>query len=147
MSANVEFNITAFDQASSVFEDVSRSATKCFTTETTEASEAADSVGASSTEITTATESASCEFSKNALAMNTAALSAAGLVIGVTSIENAEASLDRAHVTLEKDTNAVQSAQEKYNEGLDARTLTLKGFFYVPTQNKAYWTLILFRHS
>ena len=49
MSANVEFNITAFDEASSVFQDVSSSATECFTTVTTGASEAADSVGASST--------------------------------------------------------------------------------------------------
>ena len=102
MSANVEFNITAFDAASSVFQDVSSSATECFTTVTTGASEAADSVGASSTEITTATESASGGFSKNAMAMNTAALSAAGLAMSVDNIENSEVSLDRAHVTLGK---------------------------------------------
>ena len=33
-------------------------------------------------------------------------------------LENAEVTLDRAHVTLEKDTNAVQAAQEKYNEAV-----------------------------
>ena len=52
------------------------------------------------------------------MAMNTAALSAAGLAMSVGNIENSEVSLDRAHVTLEKDTNAVQSAQEKYNEAV-----------------------------
>ncbi len=118
MSANVEFNITAFDEASSVFDEVSSSATECFTTVSTGASEVADNVSASSTEISSATESSSGGFTKNAMAMNTAALSAAGLVMGVSNIENAEVSLDRAHVTLEKDTNAVQSAQEKYNEAV-----------------------------
>ena len=44
MSANVEFNITAFDEASDVFNTVSSSATECFTTVTTGASEAAESV-------------------------------------------------------------------------------------------------------
>ena len=52
---------------------------------------------------------------KNALAINTAALSAAGLVSSVYSLESAETSLDKAHVTVERDTNAVQAAQEKYN--------------------------------
>ena len=50
--------------------------------------------------------------------MNTAALIGAGLVTSISSIENAETSLDRAHVTVEKDTNAVQAAQEKYNEAV-----------------------------
>ena len=75
MSANVEFNITAFDQASSVFEDVSSNATECFSTVESGASEAADSVSASSTQMATATESSSGGFSRNALAINTAALS------------------------------------------------------------------------
>ena len=89
MSANVEFNITAFDGASSVFSDVSESATQCFTTVTTRASEAAEGVDASSTQIATATEVSSGGFSKNALAMITAALSAAGLVSSVYSLESA----------------------------------------------------------
>ena len=93
MSANVEFNITAFDEASSVFQDVSSSATECFTTVTTGADEAADSVSASSTQITTATESASGGFSKNAMAMNTAALERCRPAMGVANIENAEVSL------------------------------------------------------
>ena len=63
MSANVEFNITAFDGASSVFSDVSESATQCFTTVTTRASEAAEGVDASSTQIATATEVSSGGFS------------------------------------------------------------------------------------
>jgi len=42
MSANIEFNITAFDLASSVFRDVSSCATECFTNVMTGASEAAE---------------------------------------------------------------------------------------------------------
>jgi hypothetical protein len=118
VSANVEFTVQAFDEASSVFQDVSTSATECFTTVTTGASEAADDVSASSTQIATATESSSGGFTKNAMAMNTVVLSAAGLATSVYSLESAETSLDRAHVTVEKDTNAVQAAQEKYNEAV-----------------------------
>ncbi|MGA2681687.1 MAG: hypothetical protein ABSF44_07815 [Candidatus Bathyarchaeia archaeon] len=50
--------------------------------------------------------------------MNTAVLSAAGLVTSVHSLESAETSLDRAHVVVEKDTNGVQTAQEKYKEAV-----------------------------
>jgi hypothetical protein len=39
LSANVEFNITAFDEASSVFSRVSSNATQCFTGVETGASE------------------------------------------------------------------------------------------------------------
>ncbi len=118
MSANVEFNITAFDQASSVFEDVSNSATSCFTTVTTGASEAAESVETSSVSIADNQAVSTSSFKNNALAMNTAALSAASLVTGIGSIENAEVTLDRAHVTVEKDTNAVTSAQNAYNKAV-----------------------------
>jgi len=97
VSANVEFNITAFDEASSVFQDVSSSAAECFTNVTTGASEAADSVSTSNTEISTATESTSGGFTKNAVAMNMAALSAASLVTGIRNIENAEVTLDYRH--------------------------------------------------
>ncbi|HTY75576.1 MAG TPA: hypothetical protein VMD05_08425 [Candidatus Nanoarchaeia archaeon] len=76
-SANVEFNITAFDEASSVFQDVNSSATECFTTVTTGASEASQEVSASSSQMASATEVCSGGFTKNAMAMNTAVLSAA----------------------------------------------------------------------
>ncbi len=118
MSANVEFNITAFDAASSVFSEVGSSATECFTTVESGASQAAESVSSSSTQITSAAESSSGGFTKNALAMNTAALSAASLAMGIEGIENAEVTLDRAHVTVEKDTNAVTSAQNAYNKAV-----------------------------
>jgi len=115
LSANVEFNVTAFDQASPVFTDVSESATTCFSTITTDASDAADSVGVSGSEMSTAMESSSGGFSKNAMAVNTAALSAEGLITSVYSLESAETALDKAHVTVEKDTNIVTAAQNAYN--------------------------------
>jgi hypothetical protein len=116
MSANVEFSITAFDEASDVFSTVQSNASECFTTVETGASEAADSVSASSSEIQSSVETSSFSLKDNALAMNNLALSGAGLVTSISSIENAETSLDRANVTVEKGTNAVQSAQERYNE-------------------------------
>ena len=118
MSANVEFNITAFDQASSVFDIVSSSATACFTTVTTGAYEAADNVSTASTQITTATESRSGGFTKNAMAMNMAAMSAAGLIMSISNIENAEVTLDLAYVTLEKNQTAVTLAQQAYNKAV-----------------------------
>ena len=50
--------------------------------------------------------------------MNTLALSGANLYMSYDQIQKSEIALDRAHVTLEKDTNAVQAAQEKYNEAV-----------------------------
>lgn len=146
MSANVEFNITAFDEASSVFEDVSGNAQDCFSTVTSSASEAADSVASSGSEVQSSMQGVSSACSEaaesqvslasagetlgdnqafgaggvqsNALAMNTAALSAASLVMGISNVENAEVTLDRAHVTLEKDQTAVTLAQQAYNEAV-----------------------------
>jgi hypothetical protein len=146
MSSNVEFSITAFDEASSVFEDVQSNAQECFSVVTSSASEAADSVEASGSEVQTSMEGVSSACSEaaesqsslastgvmlgdnqafgaggvqsNAMAMNTAALSAASLVMGINNVENAEVTLDRAHVTVEKDTNAVTSAQNAYNKAV-----------------------------
>ena len=146
MSANVEFNITAFDEASSVFEDVGSSATECFSTITSGASEAADSTEAAASEVSSSMQGVSSACSEaaesqasvasasatlgdnqaiatgglqsNAMAMNMAALSAASLVMGISNVENAEVTLDRAHVTLEKDQTAVTLAQQAYNKAV-----------------------------
>ena len=115
MSSNIEFNITAFDEASSVFNEVSTSATECFSTVESGASGAAESVNSSTSGMQTSVSASSGSLKDNALAMNGLAMSGAMLAMSVSNIENAEVSLDRAHVTVEKDTNAVTSAQEKYN--------------------------------
>ena len=59
------------------------------------------------------------------MAMNTAALSAAGLAMSVDNIENSEVSLDRAHVTLEKDTNAVQALRRSITKLLPSMVQTV----------------------
>ena len=63
-------------------------------------------------------ENASVSFKNTAMTMNTLALSGANLYMSYDQIQKSEIALDRAHVTLEKDTNAVQAAQEKYNEAV-----------------------------
>ena len=75
----------------------------------------ADSVSSSSGQIQSSVQTSSFSFKDNAVAMNNLVLSGASLAMSFEGIENAEVSLDRAHVTVEKDTNAVQAAQEKYN--------------------------------
>ena len=118
MSANVEFNITAFDEASGVFSTVRSNASECFTSVESGATEAADSVSTSSGQIQSSVETSSFSLKNNAFAMNNLVLSGASLAMSFEGIENAEVSLDRAHVTVEKDTNAVQAAQERYNEAV-----------------------------
>ncbi|MGA3111231.1 MAG: hypothetical protein ABSE15_04270 [Candidatus Bathyarchaeia archaeon] len=146
MTANVEFNITAFDEASSVFEEVQSSASECFSAVTSSASEAASSVETSSSEMVSSTQnyqsaleeaqsqqeninasygytplavdSATTSLKSNALAIGQVASGAASLVMGLSGVENAQVALDRANVTVEKDTNAVQAATEKYNEAV-----------------------------
>jgi hypothetical protein len=115
MSANVEFNIQAFDQASTVFQDVSSNATECFSTVTSGASEAADEVQSSGNQMQNAMQIGSQSSLQTASSMGAAASSAAMLAMSTYSLESAETSLDKAHVTVEKDTLAVQKAQEAYN--------------------------------
>ena len=146
MSANVEFSVQAFDEASSVFEEVSSSASECFSTITSDGSEAADSVDTSTTEMASGLQNlntASAEattsltnvsaaqttladnqaigtggLKENALAIGQVSAGAAALVMNITGVENAEVSLDKAHLTLQKDTVAVQSAQLALNTAI-----------------------------
>jgi hypothetical protein len=118
MSANVEFNVTAFDDASSVFTDVSDSATQCFTTVTTGASEASDAVQTSGGQMQGAMQIGSQGSLQAASSMSAAASSAAMLAMSAYSLESAETSLDKAHVTVERDTNSVATAQLAYNEAV-----------------------------
>ncbi len=127
MSANVEFNITAFDRASNVFSQVSSSANEFFTTVTTNASEAASEVNATNSQVSpslgnvqTAYEEAAAQqdevnaqydrttdavkrsagnFQSTALAANNLGTGAMGLYNAFDNVERATVSLDRAHVS------------------------------------------------
>jgi hypothetical protein len=118
LSANVEFSITAFDEASNVFEDLSSNASECFDNVESSASEMASSVNTSTATIADNQPLVTNSFQSNALAINNVATASAGLVMGVYSLESAEVSLDRAHVTVEKDTTAVTLAQQAYNKAV-----------------------------
>jgi hypothetical protein len=116
LSANVEFNITAFDEASSVFEDLSSNASECFDSVESSASEMASSVNTSTASIADNQPLVTNSFQSNALAINNVATASAGLVMGVYNLESAEVSLDRAHLMVEKDTTAVTLAQQAYTD-------------------------------
>jgi len=146
MSANVEFNITANDDASSIFSEVSTNASTCFTNVTTSVGEAADNVQISSAKVNTAMGSQSSIYqqaldqqddinesydastaavdtntnstTKNALAVGAAASGAVSLVGGIYGIESAQTALSKVHVTVERDTNSVTSAQLAYNQAV-----------------------------
>jgi len=118
LSANVEFSITAFDEASSVFEDLSSNASECFDNVESSASEMASSVNTSTATVADNQPLVTNSFQSNALAINNVATASAGLVMGVYSLESAEVSLDRAHLMVEKDTTAVTLAQQAYNKAV-----------------------------
>jgi hypothetical protein len=82
----------------------------------TQAASQADEINASYGNVATATDEASSSLKDNALAASQVAASGAALVMSISNIENAQVSVDRAHVLVEKDTNAVTSAQIAYNK-------------------------------
>ena len=118
MSANVEFTIQAFDEASSVFEDLSSNASECFDNVESSASEMASSVNTSTATIADNQPLVATSMQNNVSAIGTMATASAGLVMSVYSLESAEVSLDRAHVLVEKDTTAVTLAQQAYNKAV-----------------------------
>ncbi len=65
-----------------------------------------------------ATEDSSSSFSKNAMQMNTMAMSGAMLYMSVNNIENAQTSLAKANLTEEKAANSVTLAQQAYNKAV-----------------------------
>ena len=87
--------------------------------------QAADSAQVSMNQVTVstqqageATEASSSSFSKNAMQMNTMAMSGAMLYMSVNNIENAQTSLARANLTEEKAANSVTLAQQAYNKAV-----------------------------
>jgi hypothetical protein len=87
--------------------------------------QAADSAQVSMNQVTVstqqageATEASSSSFGKNAMQMNTMAMSGAMLYMSVNNIENAQTSLARANLTEEKAANSVTLAQQAYNKAV-----------------------------
>ncbi len=64
------------------------------------------------------TDKSTSSLKDNALAASQAATGIATLGMSVYNLEGAQTTLDKANVTVSRDTNAVQSATEKYNEAV-----------------------------
>ncbi len=129
MSANVEFNITAFDEASSVFNEVSESATQCFSKVETSAGYASDVVSTSSTKVSSAVEKTSVSFRNNALAANNLGTATMGLYQAFDNVENANIRLDKANLTVARSTQTLVDAQhvgDKAGRDLAAATVALE---------------------
>jgi flagellar biosynthesis chaperone FliJ len=143
LSSEVEFHLIAYDEASDVIESVGSKLESTYTeiegqteelaTTTDEATSqiASDYQNVSSATDSTAeaTEAANASFSDSAMSMNYAALAGAGLFSAVNNLMNAQVSLDRANVNVqksqdtltaaeiaaEKQANVVSAAQSAYN--------------------------------
>lgn len=129
MSSDVEFHITAFDEAQSAFGSVSSEALECFNTVETKASEMQETVGVATSEMGTnlqesssavaaSQEASQTSFAETAMSMNNVAVSAATLYMTMDRVENSSVALDRAHLIVQKSTLSVQKATEACNEAV-----------------------------
>ena len=118
MSENINITLQAQDDASSVLADASDEIDSSLNQIGETAEETGDQVQTAQSSLVTSTDETSSSLKSNALAANNLGTASMSLAMSFENVENAEVSLDRAHVLVEKDTNAVQAAQEKYNEAV-----------------------------
>lgn len=128
-SSEVEVHLVAYDEASDVIESVGSTVSTTFTDiegNTQELASTTDSatgqmandysqVGKSAQSMSDSVDSANMSCSESAITMNSTAMSGAALFMSFENITNAEVSLDRAHLMIQKDTQALTTAQENYN--------------------------------
>jgi len=103
-SSQVEIQITAYDEATSVINQVANNM---------QAANVQVSQGTAA--VSDATDQANTSAKNTALGFNNLATSSMMLYMAVNNIENAQVALDRAHLVVEKSTNAVTAAQNHYN--------------------------------
>jgi hypothetical protein len=130
MSSNeVDIQLIAFDQASSVIESVGSNLSTTFTDiegstqelatttddATSQMTAGYNQVNESAQSMADTTNTTSMSCSNATMSMNGAALAGMSLYMSFNNLQNSEVALDRAHVTLERATLAVQKAQESYN--------------------------------
>jgi hypothetical protein len=129
MSSDVEIHLVAYDEASNVIEGVGSNLSATFTdvegntqelasttdNATSQIAEDYDQVGSSAQAMSDDVDTANNSCTGSAMAMNSTALAGATLFMSFERVQSAEVSLDRAHLMIEKDTLAVQKAQEAYN--------------------------------
>jgi hypothetical protein len=105
MSSEVEIQLTAIDQASAVVNQVAENIQ-------TADSQITESTNAASN----ATQQAGQSTQQTALGFNNLATSGMSLYMAIDRVENSQVALDRAHLGVEKATNAVTAAQTHYND-------------------------------
>ena len=128
MSQDVEIHLIAYDEASDVIQSVGSNLSVTFTniegqTEMVSTTDDATSqIAADYSQVSSAGQNlqnsqsaVQTSTTQSALAFNNLATSGMSLYMAVNNIENAQVSLDRAHLMVEKSTNAVTSAQNAYN--------------------------------
>ena len=107
MSSEVQITITAVDQATAIFREVSSNLQT-----------ATSQIASSTTTMSATAEQANTSVKNNALAFNNLATSGMSLYMAIDRVENSQVALDRAHLIVEKSTNSVTSAQNHYNEAV-----------------------------
>jgi uncharacterized glyoxalase superfamily protein PhnB len=107
MSQEITFTLSAVDEASDVVNQV------------------ANNIESANVEITESTvtmsdtvEGANVNVQNTAQGFNSLAMAGMMLYMGINNIENAQVALDRAHVQVEKSTNAVTAAQLAYDKAV-----------------------------
>ncbi len=132
MSSDVEIHLRAYDEASSVIEQVGNSLSSTFQEVEGKTQELADTtstatqtmansfgqVEESAASVGTATEEATSSFSDTAIAMNGVALSGATLFMAFNNIENAQVRVDRANLMVERSTASLETALDNYNNAV-----------------------------
>jgi hypothetical protein len=108
MSSEVTITITAFDEATETINNVANAVDQA-NTEITD----------SSAEMSSTVQEANVSVKDTALGFNNMATSGMMLYMAVNNVENAQVALDRAHLQVEKSTNAVTSAQNAYNTAVE----------------------------
>jgi flagellar biosynthesis chaperone FliJ len=103
-SSEVTITLTAVDDASEVVYSAASNI-----------DEADTQISESTQEVSAATQQTSISTQQTAMGFNNLALSGMSLWMAVNNVENAQVALDRAHLQVEKATNAVTAAQLAYN--------------------------------
>lgn len=132
MSSDVEIHLIAYDEASSVIESVGSNLSVTFTdvegktqslmntTDEATSQIASDygQVEVASSSLTDAQEKTSMGIGQTALSMNNLALSGATLFMSFERVQNAQVSLDRANLMLERSTSTLETAQDNYTKAV-----------------------------
>ena len=107
MSSEVQITLTAVDNATTTINQVASNLQS-----------ANNQISGSTASMVASTEEANVSVKNNALAFNNLATSGMSLYMAIDRVENSQVMLDKAHLVVERSTNAVTSAQNHYNDAV-----------------------------